>query len=1106
LLIGGTLENGSGERLSFWRRKKRKDDLLDADERPLPSETLAAFLNGVDRETFLALFGIDHDRLVSGGREILAQEGHLGRSLFSAGTGISSLKRIHQELVDDAERIFKPRGSTQALNLALAEHRALLKSVREASLLNTEHQGHQQALHQAVEELERLSARRAEAVAEKRRLERMRRALPELARLEALQQKLTGLGKVPALPDDFPLTRQGVQERRREQGSLVKEAGGQLQEIRGKLGSISLRVDLLDHAQEIDSLNKGLERYAKDRQDRQGLEGNRRQLKRDAGDLLRLIRPDVSLEEVERLYPVLASRNSLLETVAREGLLRQVLQQADRLAGKLETEFESVRKGLQALPADIPVDGLKEAVRAAQRVSGIDAEILSLATAVDEECSACTLLHARQRLCTGDLETIPSITPPLPATLSLFAERFAGLAKELEDAARERQGLEQEQARIGSAMRAMELASDVPTEKELLDLRSRRDRGWSLLRLKWIERAEVDEQSRALDPDRPLAEAYEHLVAKADGVGDRLRREAERVHAYARLSADLETHRERLLELSTRERALQDQQDTLDQEWKRAWSGCPVAPLSPSEMIGWSMEFERLQARVIQMQSARGLLARKRDQRNTLRIRLFEELDARGDGARLDGEELAPVLDRGESCLERLSTTANRRALLNAKQSDLEAALANARDEQLQAAEGLASWQKEWASTLQSLGLPASTRPVEVKELIDTLQEVRARLMQADAVRKRMDGLDRDIAGYEERVLRVVRGVAPALASLGVESAVDRLSSELALERERKTLLHKLEEDESNVLARLSKGQAGKEAADGEWAGLLALAGCGSEEEVVLAEERWTERREVVRRIGETELRLADIGEGFSLDQLAAMAQGVDPDRLPERIEELERVIEYDLEPAIKRLHESVGMERKELERMDGSARAAEAAEQAEYTLARIRRLAEHYVRLKLASRVLDREIERFRAQNQDPVLEIASRYFQGLTLGSFAGLRADVNDQGVPVLLGVRPDNGWVPVEGMSSGTRDQLYLSLRLASLQWRMKGSEPLPFVVDDILVNFDDARAEATLQALAEFARSTQVILFTHHLQTVRTAETLGAHVLSLTQAQAMPSGV
>ena len=66
-----------------------------------------------------------------------------------------------------------------------------------------------------------------------------------------------------------------------------------------------------------------------------------------------------------------------------------------------------------------------------------------------------------------------------------------------------------------------------------------------------------------------------------------------------------------------------------------------------------------------------------------------------------------------------------------------------------------------------------------------------------------------------------------------------------------------------------------------------------------------------------------------------------------------------------------------------------------------------------------------------------------------------------------------------MSDGTRDQLFLAFRLASLENYATATEPLPFIADDILVHFDDARTQATLELLASFGQSNQVLLFTHH---------------------------
>ncbi len=168
------------------------------------------------------------------------------------------------------------------------------------------------------------------------------------------------------------------------------------------------------------------------------------------------------------------------------------------------------------------------------------------------------------------------------------------------------------------------------------------------------------------------------------------------------------------------------------------------------------------------------------------------------------------------------------------------------------------------------------------------------------------------------------------------------------------------------------------------------------------------------------------------------------------------------------------------LAQMDGSGKAADM--QADAPRRCSRRFvpdAERYVRIRLATSVLRETMDQFRQKNQGPILELASRSFARLTLGSFCGLRVELNDRSDPVLWGVRSGATTVALEGMSDGTSDQLFLALRIASLEHYFRDHPPIPFVVDDILIKFDDDRAVAALEALHELASHTQVVMFTHH---------------------------
>ncbi|WP_437673229.1 AAA family ATPase [Sorangium sp. So ce131] len=87
------------------------------------------------------------------------------------------------------------------------------------------------------------------------------------------------------------------------------------------------------------------------------------------------------------------------------------------------------------------------------------------------------------------------------------------------------------------------------------------------------------------------------------------------------------------------------------------------------------------------------------------------------------------------------------------------------------------------------------------------------------------------------------------------------------------------------------------------------------------------------------------------------------------------------------------------------------------------------------------------------------------------------------------------VDVSGLSDGTRDQLYLALRLASLEHHARTGEPMPLILDDLLIHFDDDRARAALAVLGEMTATTQVLFFTHHARLVELArEAVPAEVL------------
>src|SRR5262249_31551372 len=125
LRIGATLRHSDGVELEFIRRKARINSLRGPDDAAiLEAHALERYLGGVNPDTFNALFGINHERLLTGGKEILDTEGHVGEALFEASSGIVGLRNVRDSLQADAEALFKPGGKKQKINETIHEFHA----------------------------------------------------------------------------------------------------------------------------------------------------------------------------------------------------------------------------------------------------------------------------------------------------------------------------------------------------------------------------------------------------------------------------------------------------------------------------------------------------------------------------------------------------------------------------------------------------------------------------------------------------------------------------------------------------------------------------------------------------------------------------------------------------------------------------------------------------------------------------------------------------------------------------------------------------------------------------------------------------------------------
>jgi uncharacterized protein YhaN len=212
-------------------------------------------------------------------------------------------------------------------------------------------------------------------------------------------------------------------------------------------------------------------------------------------------------------------------------------------------------------------------------------------------------------------------------------------------------------------------------------------------------------------------------------------------------------------------------------------------------------------------------------------------------------------------------------------------------------------------------------------------------------------------------------------------------------------------------------------------------------------------------------------------DFLAALAR-LDCDQLRQDREQLQRALQ-ELATATNDLQVESGKLQHELAQLYQEGDALAIQQSIESQRSQLRDHVERWASLALAEKVLERALEQFQREHQDDVLAEARRLFCQLTGGKHVDIRRGFGESFTAV--GIEGDER--RPDQLSRGTQEQLYLAFRLAFVKHYCRDREPLPFVMDDVLVNFDPERASYTMEALLELSQHVQIIFLTCHPTTV-----------------------
>lgn len=1107
LRIGAVIKNAAKKKMRFHRRKGRKDTILNPKVKKggaYPDDSLDPFLCGIDAETFDRVYGIGHEELQRGGREMQLLRGLVGESLFAATVGGAGLAELLASLDDEAAELYDAKKRNVRVKTAKRDFDALKKQRRESQLSKSRWEKLQAELGKANKRRDEVVQLESNLERERHKLERFQNSLSLIVRRDNLQSELEELGETVILPEHYSVGARGAIETEGKQlAQLIDRLEVKLNgedSLQQRLAAIEVPTGLIEFSESIAELKDHRAVIVKARHDHASLQRDCENLRMEVESALRDLGLGRSFDEAEK-FRISPDRRTHIQTLGTdEKQLRNRPVEIRTEKKEQELEQQSLQEKLDKLGTPLDVAHLSQTVDRLQKQGDDQKELHELRQNVERAASEAGHALATLGLWTGSLEELTVLRMPLPETVDRFSDEFYEIRERIGASETDRKRLNEEISVEQQAINALHQEGHVPTEHELEQLREHRDSLWRELRSFVQSRSEhgtsdvVETLAKAGDgQDRHgrfpmLADRFAESVANVDVVADRLRREADRVAQLADRATRVSELKRQVVENERKAKDLDARLSEWDTQWRLEWQACGVlSPLAPREMQSW---LAKLRAAQQSSQVLGGLKAELQhfEKRYQASCQQVTDCLAALDQfvPRTDSPSLDQLLDHAESILSQHRDGEQQRLAIENDLKRSRQTLEALNVEEVQACEALKNWQEKWVEAMKHLGADATTTADQANERLNCLTRLFRHVRDIESKQKRIADIDKDTEAFHVSVKRLAKRFLADVDSVPAEDAVLELVALLERARRDQELYDRLIVEVEETREELEEAEKKQVSVTQRLNDLCQLAGVQDAAALPDVERSSYLRAECQQGLVQVEEQLLELCGGKSVEDFVAQAREWNADDLHVRINTLERELSE-----IKQQRDAAVVAVRDLEaearEADGRSDAAECDQAALGLITRMQSDAGKYMRLRMAATMLRQQIEKHRAENEDPLLQRASTLFSRMTCEEYSGIRTDFEDD-QPIIVGVRRSNETlVPVQAMSDGTRDQLYLALRLGYVERQLVEYEPMPFIVDDILVHYDDQRSQATLGVLAELAKQTQVIFFTHHWHLVELAK-------------------
>ena len=399
----------------------------------------------------------------------------------------------------------------------------------------------------------------------------------------------------------------------------------------------------------------------------------------------------------------------------------------------------------------------------------------------------------------------------------------------------------------------------------------------------------------------------------------------------------------------------------------------------------------------------------------------------------------------------------------------------------------------EWRQWLKKRNLDQSIAPITTKNIAKTSRQIKTMIAQ----RTRLDERLLQMETLCKEAQEIVHTLEPLVKHVSLRNdlpanieIIGQTFDESKANREKSSLLENQYQSQADKLAHLENLL---ENISKDLAQFIRSPGAEDSMDFLRKQSILDTQKSLKEKVAQKRgIIQSNIGLGAHFDKFMEAIQTTPLEEIKQKLSHIQIGLE-EVHSNREQLLQDIGETLNEIEKLSSNNDLLAKQTELESLKQQLQSLAREWAAYKGALVLLDAAKQEYEKTRQPGVIRSAESLFSQITGGSYRRIIKTIDRDEVLIENDRHQRKG---VLEMSRGTREQLYLAMRFGLIDEYETRSEPLPAVMDDVFVNFDDERDEHIIEILNQFGKQRQVIVLTCHQRSLEAYQDIGANAITV----------